>query len=109
MDYDHCLSASQLTCNNLICWLQGYCLVLVDCDISLVGLVLLSLLATLLTLQPQRGQWQEQAAGGSSNILPAVMRGEVRRSGGMACSFLEWCVAFKQMLHHTLKWDGVLF
>lgn len=58
--------------------MQGYCLVLLDCDLSLVGLALLLLLAASLTCQPSRGRWRDLAGG---NDLQAVMRGEAWRSG----------------------------
>lgn len=58
---------------------QGYCLVLFDCDLSLVGLALLLLLAATLTCQPPRGRWQDP---GGSTALQAVMLGDARRSGG---------------------------
>lgn len=75
--------------------LQGYCLVLVDCDVSLVGLVLLFLLAALFTCQPTRGRWEEPGTAGAaategvpqhcaslgSGVLPFVMQGLARSSG----------------------------
>ena len=85
---------------------QGYCLLLVDCDMSLLGLGYLLLLAALLMAQPARGRWQElgpgrtaaaTASSGSGNmggisrrlsiassVLPDVMRGLLRSIGGLA-------------------------
>lgn len=76
--------------------LQGYCLVLFDCDVSLVGLLYLLLAALILTSQPPRGLWQEAAAaratppgdsGGErrlalgGSLLAGVMAGSVRSVG----------------------------
>lgn len=79
---------------------QGYCLLLVDCDIALLGLGYLLLLAALLLHQPPHSRWQE--AGGSCSeagdvcddplsprsmgggVLPTVMLGVTRHAPG-AC------------------------
>ena len=67
----------------------GYVAVLVDCDVSLLGLLYLLLLAVLLLCQPARGSWQGSSApsggragvGGGSGVLLAVMQGDARRVG----------------------------
>ena len=43
--------------------LQGYCLVLLDCDVSALGLLYLAALAWVLSAQPRRGRWQQRLGG----------------------------------------------
>lgn len=61
---------------------QGYLLVLLDCDISLLGLAWLMLLAVCLVIQPPRGRWQ--AAGDDTNgssALHAALEGALPPPG----------------------------
>ena len=61
---------------------QGYCLLLFDCDVSLLGLGYLLLLAGLMLLQPPRGRWLDAGGSGStSGTLEAVMQGMAPRGG----------------------------
>ena len=73
----------------------GYVAVLVDCDVSLVGLLYLLLLAVLLLRQPARGSWRGSSTpsagsagvGGRSGVLLAVMQGDSRHVGeSVGCS-----------------------
>lgn len=85
---------------------QGYCLLLVDCDIALLGLGYLLLLAALLLHQPPHSRWQE--AGGptseaadvcdaplsprfmGSGVLPTVMLGVTRHVPGARRGWAWW-------------------
>lgn len=84
-----------LCCETRALDLQGYCLLLLDCDIALLGLGYLLLLAALLLHQPPRSRWEEPAGAGaagsstqerqqamSSSVLPTVMQGLVQRIPG---------------------------
>jgi hypothetical protein len=59
--------------------LQGYCLVLLDCDVSALGLLYLAALAWVLSAQPRRGKWQQRQGGsfpaGGRTLLQRLVLG----------------------------------